>query len=46
MDEKTLTAICAQLAEIQLQVEALRELCFLHQPPQAQDTYRRLLDAL
>jgi hypothetical protein len=32
MDEKTLQAICAQLTELQLQIEALRQLSFHYLP--------------
>lgn len=46
MDEKTLQAICAQLTELQLQMEALRQLVLHHSPPDAKDQYRRLLDEL
>jgi recombinational DNA repair ATPase RecF len=46
MDEKTLQAICAQLTELQLQIEALRQTTFDHLSPRARDLYRQLLDEL
>jgi hypothetical protein len=45
VDEKTLQAICGQLAEIQLQVEALRQVV-LSESPRAARIYSQILEEL